>query len=113
MNEILDEFCNLREDVWEQFKSRVEGATEILSRQTGLDIKVNGLTKGLDEATLVITLPAPFDETTLRHDINITDILDVEMYEEAIYNTIECESDPSFAELIANHCDIDGIFEKR
>lgn len=88
MNEISDEYGFVREDVWEQFRSLMEKVAYNLSEQTGLEVEWLNFEKGFDDVTLSITLPAPFDETTITRALAFSDMLETDSYDEAIFNAI-------------------------
>lgn len=104
MNEIFNEDGSLREDVWEQFQSVMEEVANNLSEQTGLQIEWLNFEEGSNDVTLSITLPEPFDETTITRTLTFSDILDTDSYDEAIFNAINRESVTTLTEIVDEYC---------
>lgn len=114
MNEIFDEYGFVREDVWEQFRLLMEEVAENLSQQTGLQIEWLNFEEGSNDVTLSITLPEPFDETTITRTFAFSDMLGVDSYDEAIFNAINRESVTTLTEMIGEYCAeaLEGTFNK-
>lgn len=107
MNEIFDEYGFIREDVWEQFRLLMEEVAENLSQQTGLQIEWLNFEEGSNDVTLSITLPEPFNETTITRTLAFSNMLDVDSYDEAIFNAINRESVTTLTESIGEYCGIE------
>lgn len=104
MNEILDEYGFVREDVWELFQFLMRKVAYNLSEQTGLEVEWLNFEKGANDVTLSVTLPEPFDETTITRVFTFSDMLDVDSYDEAIFNAINRESVTTLTKIIGEYC---------
>lgn len=114
MNEIFDEYCFVREDVWELFQFLMREVAYNLSKQTGLEVEWLNFEKDANDVTLSITLPEPFNETTITRTLAFSDMLGVDSYDEAIFNTINRESATTLTEMIGDYCAeaLEGTFNK-